>query len=67
MWLLSASIVIFFIVIALIIYANWPAATKATMCGGCGGRGCNNCPCNRCGMPRKRCGCGPPAGGCPFC
>jgi hypothetical protein len=66
MWLLTASIVIFFIVVSMIIYANWPKpAIKA--CGSCAGSGCQQCPCNKCGMPRRRCGCGPPPGGCPFC
>ncbi len=68
MWLLSASIVLFIIIVGLIIYGNMPV--RATFAGGCGcgGRGCGNCPCNRCGMPKRRCGCqGPPQGGCPFC
>lgn len=65
MWLLSASIILFIIVIGLIIYSNMPQRSGGGC--GCGGMGCNNCPCNRCGMPRRRCGCGPPKGGCPFC
>jgi hypothetical protein len=65
MWLLTASIVIFFIVIAMIIYANWPSPTPVGRCG-CGGSGCPQCPCDRCGVPRKRCGC-QPSGSCSFC
>lgn len=65
MWLLTASIILFFIVIAMIIYANWPSSMGGSSCG-CGGGGCPQCPCNRCGQPKKRCGC-PPSGGCSFC
>lgn len=64
MWLLTASVILFIIVVGLIIYSNMPI--RGGGCG-CGGMGCNNCPCNRCGMPRRRCGCGSPKGGCPFC
>ena len=67
MWLLTASIILFFIVIAMIIYANWPSSMGGSSCGGCGGRGCPQCPCNRCGQPKKRCGCPPSGGGCSFC
>jgi hypothetical protein len=66
MWLLTASVILFIIVIGLIIYSNMPQRSGGGGCG-CGGMGCNNCPCNRCGMPKRRCGCGPPKGGCPFC
>ncbi len=66
MWLLIASIVLFIVVIGFIIYANMPSSTAPTSCGGCS-TGCPKCPCRQCGMPRHRCGCGPPAGGCPFC
>ena len=66
MWLLTASIILFFIVIAMIIYANWPASASGSSCGGGCGGGCPSCPCNRCGMPKKRCGC-QPSGGCSFC
>lgn len=67
MWLLTASIILFFIVIAMIIYANWPStSSNSSGCGGRCGGGCPNCPCNRCGMPKKRCGC-QPSGGCSFC
>lgn len=66
MWLLTASVVIFIIVIGLIIYANMPASSSGRSCG-CGGSGCSNCPCRKCGAPRKQCGCGQSAGGCPFC
>jgi hypothetical protein len=61
MWLLSASILLFFIVITMIIYANWPSTSRQS-CGG----GCPPPPCNSCGVPKPRCRC-PPAGGCPFC
>ncbi len=67
MWLLTASIILFFIVIAMIIYANWPASASGSSCGGGCGGGCPSCPCNRCGMPKKRCGCQPSSGGCSFC
>lgn len=67
MWLLTASIVIFIIVIGLIIYANMPARSSGQSCG-CGGGGCQNCPCRKCGVPRRKCGCGQATGGeCPFC
>jgi hypothetical protein len=60
MMLLIVSIIVFLVVIGLIFYANMPR-----QCGqGCGG--CPQCPCRKCGMPRKRCGCGS-QGGCPFC
>jgi hypothetical protein len=65
MWLLSVSIIIFLIVIALIVYANWPESASSDC--GCGAPRCQKCPCNKCGVPKKRCGCGPPPGGCPFC
>lgn len=67
MWLLSASILLFIVVIGLIVYANWPAS--GTSCGGgCGGcPSCQQRPCDRCQKPRSRCGCPPPSGGCPFC
>ncbi len=67
MLLLSASIILFIIVIAFIIYANWPSATTRQMCGGCGGSGCPQCPCNRCGVPKPRCKCPRTSGGCSFC
>ncbi len=71
MWLLTFSIILFFVVIGLIIYANWPATPSESSCGGQCGGGCSSCQqrnCNRCYKPRNRCGCnGPPAGGCPFC
>jgi hypothetical protein len=68
MWLLSASIIIFFVVIAFIIYANWPSTpTGSNSQCGCGGRGCANCPCNRCNKPKNRCGCPQSGGGCSFC
>lgn len=60
MWLLTASIILFFIVIAMIIYANWPSTPS------------NGCPapvrppCNSCGVPKPRCRC-PQSGGCSFC
>ncbi len=63
MMLLTASIILFFIVIGFIVYANWPRMGGQGGCG-CGGGGCPNCPCNRCGMPKPRCGC---KGGCSFC
>jgi hypothetical protein len=70
MIILSISVIIFLVIIGLLIYVNWPTKSAAftTPCG-CGGRGCANCPCNRCGMPRRRCGCQAPSssGGCPFC
>jgi hypothetical protein len=66
MWLLSASIILFFIVIAFIIYANWPASSSGQSCGGNCGGGCPKCPCNQCGQPKPRCGC-PKQGGCSFC
>ncbi len=66
MWLLTVSIVIFIIVIAMIIYANKPTSTGTQGCGRCGGGGCPQCPCNRCGVPKPRCGC-PKQGGCQFC
>lgn len=65
MWLLTASIILFFIVIAMIIYANWPAGSSGRSCGpSCGG--CPKCPCNQCGQQKSRCGC-PKQGGCSFC
>ncbi len=72
MMLLSASILLFFIVIGLIIYANWPASTESayTSCGRRCGGGCPRCPCNRCGEPKPRCRCATAAaesGGCSFC
>jgi len=67
MWLLTFAVILFIIVVGMIIYANWPASASGQSCGGCGGcQGCQQNPCNRCGMPKRRCGC-PPAGGCPFC
>uniref|UniRef100_A0A6C0DU00 Uncharacterized protein n=1 Tax=viral metagenome TaxID=1070528 RepID=A0A6C0DU00_9ZZZZ len=68
MWLLSASILLFIVVIGLIVYANWPAS--GTSCGGGCGGGCSSCqqkPCDRCQKPKSRCGCQQPQGGCPFC
>lgn len=66
MWLLTASIILFFIVIGLIVYANWPAS--GTSCGGCGGcPSCQQRPCDRCQKPKSHCGCQKPQGGCPFC
>lgn len=64
MWLLTASIILFFIVIAMIIYANWPS--RAPGDSNCGG-GCPPNPCNRCHKPKGRCGCPPAGGGCAFC
>jgi hypothetical protein len=66
MWLLTGLIVIFILVIGFIIYASMPSSTAPTSCGGCP-TGCPRCSCNRCKMPRRKCGCPPPAGGCPFC
>jgi hypothetical protein len=70
MWLLTASVILFIVIVAMLIYANWtpsPAPGDGTCGGRCGG-GCPNCPCNRCDMPKRRCGCGPRGGGgCPFC
>lgn len=71
MWLLTLSIVIFFVVIAFLMYANMPAtpASQGPRCGcGGGGGGCPKCPCNRCGHPKRQCGC-PKQGGesCSFC
>ncbi len=68
MSLLTFSVVLFIIVIALIVYANWPVSASHKSCR-CGGDGCDACqpnPCDRCHKPKSRCGC-PPAGGCPFC
>ncbi len=62
MWLLTASIILFFIVIAMIIYANWPASGPGSSCGS----GCPPPPCNSCGVPKPRCRC-PQSGGCSFC
>ena len=62
MMLLTISIIVFIIVIALIVYANWPAASSGNSCGG----ECPPPPCNSCGVPKPRCRC-PPAGGCKFC
>jgi hypothetical protein len=69
MMLLTVSIVIFIIVIALIIYGNMPPSASGVSCGRCGGGGCPNCPCNNCGEPAKQCQCGggAQAGGCAFC
>ncbi len=67
MWLLTFSVVLFIIVIAMIIYANWPAQSSGVSCGGGCGGGCPKCPCRQCGMPRPRCRCQSPSGGCPFC
>lgn len=55
MLLLTISVIVFIIVIALIVYANMPRS-----------KGCPSDSCNQCGMPRRRCGCGKPPG-CPFC
>lgn len=65
MWLLTFSIILFIVVIAMIIYANWPSSGPGQGCG-CGSAGCPQCPCNRCGVPKRRCGC-PQQGGCSFC
>ncbi len=65
MMLLTASIILFFIVIAMIIYANWPSS-RAPGDSNCGG-GCPPAPCNRCHKPKGRCGCPPAGGGCSFC
>jgi hypothetical protein len=72
MWLLTFSIILFFVVIGLIIYANWPASASSSSCGGGCGGGCSSCQkrsCNRCYKPRGQCGCGGGgnSGGCPFC
>jgi hypothetical protein len=66
MLLLTASIILFFIVIAFIVYANWPRMAGDQGCGGGACGGCPKCPCNRCGMPKQRCGC-QKQGGCSFC
>ena len=66
MWLLTASIILFFIVIAFIMYSNWPSSAPRSQGCGCGGTGCPKCPCNQCGQPKPRCGC-PKQGGCSFC
>jgi len=69
MWLLTFSVILFIIVIALIVYANWPKSASGKSCG-CGGDGCPACEpnsCNRCRKPKNRCGCPAVAGGCPFC
>jgi hypothetical protein len=67
MMLLGISIIIFILVIGLIIYSNYPVKTSMSSndCN-CGGGGCANCPCNGCGVPKKRCRC-PPQGSCSFC
>lgn len=68
MFLLTVTIVIFIIVIGLIIYSNMPQMSSGVSCGKCGGGGCGSCPCNRCGAPRKQCGCGNRRpDDCPFC
>ena len=69
MMLLGISIIIFILVIGLIIYANYPVKSGMSYDDSCrcGGGGCPNCPCNNCGIPRKRCECRPPGGGCSFC
>ena len=67
MWLLTASIILFFIVIGLIVYANWPASSSGRSCGGGCGGGCPDCPCKRCTMPRRQCGCHEKEKGCGFC
>lgn len=63
MWLLTVSIIVFIIVIALIVYSNWPATASGKSCGS---DPCPPPPCNACGVPKPRCRC-PPAGSCQFC
>lgn len=54
MWLLTFLVVLFVIVIAMIMYANWPSSSSASS-GGCPcGQGCS---CNSCGQQVNRCGC----------
>jgi len=61
--LLIASIILFFIVISMITYANWPSQN-------CNSGGCppppSASPCNSCNKPKNRCGC-PQSSGCSFC
>lgn len=66
--MLTIAVILFIIVIALIVYANWPKnAYPCNQCGMSGRRcGCSSNSCNQCGMPRRRCGCNKPPG-CPFC
>ncbi len=53
MWLLTFLVVLFVIVIAMIIYANY--SSSPTPSGGCPcGQGCS---CNSCGQQVNRCGC----------
>lgn len=66
MWLLTASIILFFIVIAMIIYANWPSSSMGRSCERCSDGGCPQCPCNKCGIPKPKCQC-PSSGSCSFC
>ena len=70
MWLLVASVILLIVVIGFIVVANLPSASASSEDSPCGcGKGCPRCPCQRCGVPKRRCGCGPQggAGGCPFC
>ena len=73
MILLSIVTIIFFLVIGVLIYRNWPAGSTGRSCGGCGR--CGRCqekrkkqrPCGRCGKPAATCPCHKKKGGCPFC
>lgn len=54
MWLLTFLVVVFIIVIAMIVYANYSSSIPQTS-GGCPcGQGCS---CNNCGQQVNRCGC----------
>ena len=71
MWLLSFLVVLFIIVIAMILYANWSSKrTEGQSQGGCP---CGNrCPCMQCGGSGGSCRCPyrprcQGGGGCPFC
>ncbi len=69
MWLLSFLVILFIIVIAMILYANWPSKRVEAQ-GGCP---CGNrCPCSQCGGAPSTCRCPyrpkcQGRGGCPFC
>ena len=72
MLLLVIFTVLFFIVISMIIYANWPSYSSGRSCGGADCGQCDTCvkparpPCGRCGMGRGYCR-SPKKPGCDFC
>ena len=63
MLLLVIFTVLFFIVIGMIMYANWPSYSSGRRCEE---DDCDKPACGRCRQPKRSCRC-PKKAGCDFC